>query len=509
MELILDGEAGRAQDISDILSQIRNFDKDNVQDLTLSITGLNNLSWALRELAAQIDAVQGKVSRSFADDLGLLQNSVAFTLQDVWTILGKIPKSRTGGDYRRAWKEVVRYCAEMGKQSLHLRLETYQLFIYGLCKALKKQTYSRRHIDNLRHEINDLQSLQRDNRALISATDAFANLALVPAQSGMEPQTQRPLSPTTSHDSYDSLKHQAVPSPPTGSPTTTFSTISHASSIEPESTHWAFSIYNNLPSTSLEESTEISRCFGEGSRSGRSWPDADFDPILKLKFPGGLRTTFFWRARDYRAKIACEWTEGKRGQRWSCMALSDLHMRRSGPFLYLCRPTPEAANTVWASLKFTAIEWLIVYHCTFLSLRSHDSSRHIRNSLDHDLAEEKSYFSGAIRDSGYKHALRVYRDRGTDALRLEASVLKGEMENTPIWTAFITHCITSPTWCRYSENSSTVYLADLRRHVFSSDYTPHVAANGEHFLDFELVQDAEDFVNTVEDFGEEYRKAAK
>lgn len=163
---------------------------------------------------------------------------------------------------------------------------------------------------------------------------------------------------------------------------------------------------------------------------------------------------------------------------------------------------------------------LVVYHCTFLSLRSHDSSRHVRNYLDHDLAEEKSHFAGsvfppygpskhtngnsAIRDSGYKHALRLYRDRSTDALRLEASVLKGEMEkyapseifrstsnyfcSTPIWTSFITHCITSPTWCRYSENSSTVYLADLRRHIFSSDYTPHVAANGEHFLDFELVQ---------------------
>jgi hypothetical protein len=138
MELILDGEAGRAQDISDILSSVRSNDQDNVQDLTLSITGLNNLSWALRELASQIDAVKGRVSRSFADDLGLLQNSVAFTLQDVWTILGKIPKNPTGGDYRRAWKEVVKYCAEMGKQSLHLRLETYQLFIYGLCKVLKR-----------------------------------------------------------------------------------------------------------------------------------------------------------------------------------------------------------------------------------------------------------------------------------------------------------------------------------------------------------------------------------
>lgn len=138
MELILDGEAARAQDISDILSLIRNNDQANVQEITLSITKLNNLSWALRELSSQIDAANGKVSRSFADDLTLLQNSVAFTLQDVWTILGKIPRSRTAGDYRRAWKDIVRYCAEMGRQSLHLRLETYQLFIYGLCKVLKR-----------------------------------------------------------------------------------------------------------------------------------------------------------------------------------------------------------------------------------------------------------------------------------------------------------------------------------------------------------------------------------
>lgn len=32
-----------------------------------------------------------------------------------------------------------------------------------------------------------------------------------------------------------------------------------------------------------------------------------------------------------------------------------------------------------------------------------------------------------IRDSGYKHVLRLYRDKSTDALRLEASVLEGEM----------------------------------------------------------------------------------
>lgn len=65
------------------------------------------------------------------------------------------------------------------------------------------------------------------------------------------------MSPTSSHDSYDSLQHQVAPSPPAGSPTTTFSSISHTSSVEPESTHWAFGIYNNLPSTPLEESNNV------------------------------------------------------------------------------------------------------------------------------------------------------------------------------------------------------------------------------------------------------------
>jgi hypothetical protein len=49
-------------------------------------------------------------------------------------------------------------------------------------QSLVRQSYSRRQIDDLRHEINDLQSLQRSNRRLIAATETFANLSLVPVQ---------------------------------------------------------------------------------------------------------------------------------------------------------------------------------------------------------------------------------------------------------------------------------------------------------------------------------------
>lgn len=57
--------------------------------------------------------------------------------------------------------------------------------LYPCCSVvISRQNYSRREIDGLRNELNNLQLLQLDNRQLISATDALANLALVPAQSG-------------------------------------------------------------------------------------------------------------------------------------------------------------------------------------------------------------------------------------------------------------------------------------------------------------------------------------
>lgn len=89
---------------------------------------------------------------------------------------------------------------------------------------------------------------------------------------------------------------------------------------------------------------------------------------------------------------------------------------------------------------------LVIFHCSFLSLRTHDGVRHVDNGLDHVLKGETSNFAGydvcgvqdsdkladhlgsAIRDSGFKHALRLYRDKSTGAIRLEASVLDGDMK---------------------------------------------------------------------------------
>ena len=144
----------------------------------------------------------------------------------------------------------------------------------------------------------------------------------------------------------------------------------------------------------------------------------------------------------------------------SCMSLDELHLRRAGPLLYLCYPTVVSSHTCWAVLKFTSYESKsrlrpgsvlqltypvqVIFRCTFLSLRSHDGVRHASNEPDHELKGESRDFSGhgilivverssadrnrTIRDGGFRHALRLYRDKGTNAVRLEASVLDGEMK---------------------------------------------------------------------------------
>lgn len=138
MDLLLRQEADRARDIANVLSGVRNYVKEHLQDLTLAIAELNQLSCAVDDLDDQIHAAGGRLDGLFVEDLRLLQDSVAFTLKDVWTILGKIPQPALKVDYSTAWRNVVRYCQGMGNQSLTMRLKTYKLFACGLCKVLRR-----------------------------------------------------------------------------------------------------------------------------------------------------------------------------------------------------------------------------------------------------------------------------------------------------------------------------------------------------------------------------------
>jgi hypothetical protein len=149
-----------------------------------------------------------------------------------------------------------------------------------------------------------------------------------------------------------------------------------------------------------------------------------------------------------------------------------------------------------------------------------------------------------IRDDNYLHALRVFLDKDSDAVRLQASIMQGEMKRyhrslsaspaspltdhvsrTPVWTAFVTESIASSiassTWLR-KIGPEIVCLTELHPHIFSSNYTPPRTNRGEfllHFTSFDgkdlvlkypavrayVTTDAEAFVSTIFDLAPRYR----
>lgn len=261
-------------------------------------------------------------------------------------------------------------------------------------------------------------------------------------------------------------------------------------------THCAATICNNLPSTLFERKKESSQCL---ARDRSPYPDGEFQSILQSKFPGGLSTTFFQRGQDGRCKLLCEWSAENRRLERSCRELSQLRLRNDGLFLYLREFTPEAGSTVWAVMQFASYEWLTVFCSTFIDLQFQEAYFSLPRQLAYDLMGERCLFAGQIRDGGSEYVLRVLQDKRTWATRLEASVPNGVSPFTPVWTASITEYLESLEWSRESEHSSIIYLAKLRRIIFSPTYEPQVAANGDHFLDFKLLEDAVAFVNTVRD----------
>ncbi len=96
-------------------------------------------------------------------------------------------------------------------------------------------------------------------------------------------------------------------------------------------------------------------------------------------------------------------------------------------------------------------------------------------------------YNRKIEDDNFLHALRIFKDRDSGGVRLEASVLRGELKRTPVWTAFVTQYVGSTNWMRWVE-PKVIQLRDLHPYVFSPDYTPQRGPRGEHELRFTTTQ---------------------
>ncbi|KAL8936999.1 MAG: hypothetical protein Q9211_003903 [Gyalolechia sp. 1 TL-2023] len=138
------------------------------------------------------------------------------------------------------------------------------------------------------------------------------------------------------------------------------------------------------------------------------------------------------------------------------LALEDGNLRRNASTLKLCRVDSSGRKELWACLRFPSYERLVLFHCAFLALRSQDTGSPTYVE-DHEIHGEKSIYAGKIIDDNYEHALRVFRDRDSGGIRLQASVLRGEMKRWALVTMIRGISLTSSQNPDASEFMDSIY----------------------------------------------------
>lgn len=92
---------------------------------------------------------------------------------------------------------------------------------------------------------------------------------------------------------------------------------------------------------------------------------------------------------------------------------------------------------------------MVVFFCAFLALRSEDNKTPFESIEDFEIYKEDELFAGSVSasnafriensipyrrilDDHYEHGLRMFRERETGVIRLQASVQTGEMKRSCI-----------------------------------------------------------------------------
>ncbi|PYH45441.1 uncharacterized protein BP01DRAFT_356486 [Aspergillus saccharolyticus JOP 1030-1] len=493
-----------------------------IADLYAISTSLKNLEDLARHrnYRRNLHAVQ--------PDLEVVRTSLKYTLEDVVDFFGDL-EGRRGPSrevYKRTWNDLCTFFREESQDSLSTRLAKYKAFLSDLEALIKGNAVDDRLMSSLRHSLKNLLAQQESHvvsqlgsmslsSPSSSSSSSSSNTSGEPGSpvSDRRPRTRRsyerhrpshsgPQSPTsTSSGTFSDIPPLAPDAP--GSPATTTATSrSTGSSIV--SDHWARRVFlDEHPQTPIPYIGESSKCFGEPKANPKAWLDSEgFEELFQLAFNSetDVRVCFYLRDEDHRARVVCKARRSARSNEYFILPLNMLEIVRVGSCLQLCRRRRGGSELVlWANLKFSTIEQMVIFFCTFLALRSQDSGRPVavETIRDYELAQEEELFGGQIVDDDFLHALRVYRDEVSGAVRLQASVHKGELKRSPVWTAFITDHIGTPGWIRRPE-PKIVVLKEVRRSIFTfPDYTPPQTARGEHVLKFTHRSDAQGFVETI------------
>lgn len=133
---------------------------------------------------------------------------------------------------------------------------------------------------------------------------------------------------------------------------------------------------------------------------------------------------------------------------------------------------------------------MVLFYSTFVAMK-HQDQRQVPHGNLLDYLElsgeggEHEVFGGEIKDGELRHALRLFKDRSSGVVRLEASALRGPMKDVPLWTAFITRYVGDPDWV-CNERGGLVSLAAVRPppYILHAGYQPPRRGTDEYLLHF-------------------------
>ncbi|KAL4882855.1 hypothetical protein BJY04DRAFT_186190 [Aspergillus karnatakaensis] len=515
--MALSVSAGNAEEVAAGFQRFRDPLPEHATEITGIIGDLYTISRSLKSLEElSRHPVSGDIFKVARHDVDLVSASLQYTLDDVVDFFGYLEShaSSKRSAYRKTWAAMSKFFVGESEETLTIRLSKYRTFLGELENLIRDVGPNHLLMSRLRERFKELlvhqdSRLTRRMGALsvtTSSTSSTNSTAPSSPRSDRKPRTRRsyerarpshlasPTPTSPSSGSFFDIPPLVPPAP--GSPVTSSAT-SYSLGSNALADHWAAQVFfQPRTETRLPNKGDRTVCYGDAQQNLHEWlEDEGFGQLLELSF-GNVRVFFYLREDDNRARIVCS-----QAKQFYCLPLNMLEIIRPGPnpsCLQICRRRRNGLELyVWANLKFATIEVMILFYCTFLALRSQDSGKPVSQIRDYELHQEEELFGSPIMDDGFQHALRVYRDKVTGAIRLQASVHKGEMKRAPIWTAFITDQIRTRGWVRH-DGDKIVWLRELRETVFMfPDYNPPKTKRGEHQLEFMSIADAEAFITVM------------
>ncbi|KAH8650150.1 hypothetical protein BX600DRAFT_107023 [Xylariales sp. PMI_506] len=238
--------------------------------------------------------------------------------------------------------------------------------------------------------------------------------------------------------------------------------------------HWAESIFTRpLPTrTEIEKQARApSKAFGTLHRLGHINISPGAKTLIKRSFDNDrLSVTFFLQSPDEAPYLLIRTVQG--GNPWvSMLGAHELCIQRhDAGTLYLLRwSKSEACSKTWASLAFITWEEMVLFYCTFVSLKRRSILLVDIDPKEFHLKRETRQFAAQIMDDGFYHCLTVYHDAYTGRRRLHASVWDGPMKNCPVWTAFLPPTPRQPSLV-VSKSRHRIRIRDIQPYVFCQRY---------------------------------------